>query len=246
MKRHQCMETSRGGESEMVRHLLCAVLACVLVALCSCESGVGVGLAGAATIRGVVTSFNGEEISLAPPAEPERLLHRLAFGASELIVPTALAVSPDSVQVRVESTDLVTTLGPDGFFIISGVPEGPINLVFSTGSVEALLPVSVPRNSDIDLKEIQIGREAVEVDRVSVKLEGETEPIENITMEELRVIAEIENQSPETTEPDESEVMDNGSRKNQDDEPDGAESVGSGSLGAGSDSKLSPGAGVAG
>ena len=130
--------------------LLAATVAATLT-ICACTGAGGGGLAGAATIRGTVVEFNGS-----------------GEAVMDLLVPNAHA-AVGGVTVLVDGTDLATTTDDDGFFIISGVPPGlDIRLIFSRDDRDAVFTLDVPRDSEIDLRNIRVVDEVVQVDEIAV------------------------------------------------------------------------------
>lgn len=148
-------------------------IAGAMLTLSACTGGGGGGgLAGAATIRGTVAEFNGLGVAWFP-AEPKSAPAALAAAIVDLVVPSAHA-AVDGVTVRVAGTDLVTTTGEDGFFIIGGVPPGlDVSLIFSRDNRNAVFTLDVPRGSEIDLRDVRVIDDVVEVAEIAVTVSEE-------------------------------------------------------------------------
>lgn len=148
--------------------LLMAVLCGLISYLAACSGSGGDSLTGAATIRGNVATFEGERTAWFAP-ERQSVFARMISGLADALVTPAMA-NLAGISVAVAGTDLFTTTTEDGFFIISGVPPGPRDLVFSRGDDSASLSIDVPANSTVQLENVRIEKEDVRVDEIEIEI----------------------------------------------------------------------------
>jgi hypothetical protein len=128
-----------------------ALILGTIVTLPACFGGGGNSFAGAATIRGTVIEFD-------PQATND-----------------TATLTIEGVLVEIAGTDLAATTDENGFFIISGVPPGDHEVIFTFNGESAIWPQSVPANATVEMQNIQIDREEIIVEEVIIDVPSDTD-----------------------------------------------------------------------
>lgn len=81
-------------------------------------------------------------------------------------VPVAGGVGEAGVQVGVAGTELETTTDAQGFFILSGVPGGVQQVVFSRGGFGRSTDADVPEHGTVVMNGVRVDDRGVDVDDV--------------------------------------------------------------------------------
>ena len=136
--------------------LLTAILLTLLIAGTGCDSGGGGDdSTGTTTIEGSIQSFTtdglAQYISTPKASFPVRCFQSLK---SMLVPDAAAATGTPGVNVSVANTDLSTQTDENGFFIISGVPQGNQQLLCEYQGQYAQLDCYCPSNSTIRLNNV--------------------------------------------------------------------------------------------
>lgn len=127
-----------------------------IVWMTGCESGdEGDDELGSSSVQGYVQEFNAAGVSVLFGPDRDSKPARLVRLAGELIIPSAHAAL-GGVQVSVEGTDLVTSSGANGFFLISGVPSGRQRLVFTYAQQTAVYGLDVPDRTRIEMAKVRV------------------------------------------------------------------------------------------
>lgn len=131
-----------------------AALAVVMAGLTACNSGGGGGgdvPSGASTIQGTVESFASGNATYLPVKKSwgERVL----AGMANVLVQSAYAAI-GGVSVSIEGATAVTE--EDGLFIISGVPPGEREIVFTYNGETVTMPIFVPENAVVKLEGVRV------------------------------------------------------------------------------------------
>ena len=141
--------------------VLAAVVALALAGsllMVSCES-TGVGGTGSSQIQGTVNSFSSGGATfkaVSPGDEPGRTL----AGFLDLVVPPAMAAI-GGVTVHLAGTDIATSTDANGSFILSGVPGGEYELVFSYGSASASMTLDVADHTLVTISGVDVSGDNV-------------------------------------------------------------------------------------
>lgn len=158
------------------RRMLAVVLGVAVMAgaliVASCDSSDSNGVSGNTTIIGNVSSYVAGS-TFFTPSRRARGLARILDRALNLLVPPAVA-GLGGVTITVAGTDLKAEAEDDGSFVISGVPAGAQQLIFTYGESTALLSIDVPANATITLSGIAISGGTVNIGGVSIQVNDNT------------------------------------------------------------------------
>ncbi|GEM_PF-5120212 len=146
------MRRNRNEEwNQWVTRIALTLILGTIVTLPACFGGGGNSFAGAATIRGTVIEFD-------PQATND-----------------TASLTIEGVLVEIAGTDLAATTDENGFFIISGVPPGDHEVIFTFNGESAIWPQSVPANATVEMQNIQIDREEIIVEEVIIDVPSDTD-----------------------------------------------------------------------
>ena len=135
-----------------------ALVGALMVVSCNDDESSG---DGSTTVSGVVETFSGGTAYF-------KATHPSVWaGLLDLAVSPAFA-GVAGVTVRVAGTDIEVTTGEDGSFVLTGVPEGPQQLIFSMGGVSSTLDLDVPANATIILNDVNVDGDSVSVGSIEV------------------------------------------------------------------------------
>ena len=159
-------------EKLMIACAASAVALALGVTVTGCDGGGGgagasapAGAAG--TLTGNVASFKAGGVSFYPAGRPG-MLARWSDAAANIFVATAEA-GMAGVQVTVLGTGITATTDADGNFVLTGVPAGNIELVFTMGAHSAILALNVAADTTIQLDDVNISETSVSVGSVKVR-----------------------------------------------------------------------------
>ena len=146
-----------------------AALAVVMTGLTACNSGGGGGgdvPSGASTIQGTVESFASGNATYLPVKKSwgERVL----AGMANVLVQSAYAAI-GGVSVSIEGATAVTE--EDGLFIISGVPPGEREIVFTYNGETVTMPIFVPENAVVKLEGVRVEGGQARVREIEIEVD---------------------------------------------------------------------------
>lgn len=140
-----------------------------IIVVAGCDSGSGSGPEGTSTVQGYVTSFSVNGVSYVPQVRSGGLLMAIV----DLLVPPAEA-SVGGVGVRMAGTDSSTMTDENGFFIMSGVPDGNHQMQFLYQDQMSTVDIVVPNNGIVTMHEIQCyGRQSATVGHMNVQMNNQ-------------------------------------------------------------------------
>lgn len=158
---------SKPFRKRWVQTMLAATAGVALPLIQACEDGGGVVvLPGAATIRGIVVSFETATAAYLPSSSSPGWNEPIRAFSDFWLPPAHAAVGGVLVQVR--GTDRFTRTADDGLFVLAGVPPGRQVLDFSFSEETASLGLAVPDAATVDLGNVRIREGNVQTDPVRV------------------------------------------------------------------------------
>jgi len=137
--------------------LVCTIILASLIAFgFGCDTGGSDDdISGTTTVEGTIQSFTTDELAQYMRTPEKNMLVRTLQALCSAFIPDASAatVSP-GVHLSVADTDLSTTTDENGFFIISGVPQGNQRLLCEYKGEYAVINFYCPSNSTICLNNV--------------------------------------------------------------------------------------------
>ena len=214
----------------MRRLAVVAAAGVVSIGLTACEGGGGGDgpAAGASTIQGTVVSFQGGGLAFIPVQRTwgERLL----ADVTGLFVPNAHAAI-NGVEVNVAGATAVTE--EDGFFVISGVPPGAQEIVFTFNGETATLLIDVPSNAVIRLGGVSVSNGQAQVREIEVEIEDDSDSIDNDSRDD----DSIDDNSRDDNSIDDNSIDDDSRDDDSDDTSGPSGNSGGGNSGSDDDSR---------
>ena len=122
-----------------------------------CDSGDdGDDVSGTTTVEGTIQSFTIDGVAQYLRTPKKNILAQSLHALYDVFIPNASAqTEAQDVQVSVANTDLSTTTDENGFFIISGIPQGNQRLLCDYQGQRAEIDFYCPSNSTIYLNNVE-------------------------------------------------------------------------------------------
>lgn len=159
--------------------IACAVVAAAVMAgvgsmvlLTGCGGGGSDGVPeGASTITGNVVSFSGGS-AIFRATENEKGLRGIVAAVVNVLVPSAHA-SIGGVEVSIAGQTAVTE--GDGLFVISGIPPGDYDIIFTFDGQTATMPISIPANATVKLDGVRIVDGQARVSEIEIDVDEDAD-----------------------------------------------------------------------